>query len=168
MLLAQHNRQSQTRMQKRPALLPGARIRCGVALSGDFGAFKRLSADRSRYRFSLRPVAYLPSVPSAWPHNLDFNLGDFANAIFASSGIDSAQLAYRTENLTPMWRKNERLHKLQKSAGIDVSRWPRPIPPKPKWKRWHTYLNLRRSIRAADCDFSSAWVRSHRVAGALR
>ena len=74
-------------------------------------------------------------------------------------------LAYHTENLTKLWRKNEKLRKLQKRAGCDVSRFPRPIPPKPKWQRWHTYLNLRRSIREADCDYASAWLGSRCAAG---
>jgi hypothetical protein len=78
------------------------------------------------------------------------------------------RLAYRTENLTRLWRKNEKLHKLQRRAGMDTQRWPRPMPPKPKWQRWHTYLNLRRAITAADHEFSSAWLDSHRVLGATR
>ena len=45
------------------------------------------------------------------------------------------RLAYRAENLTLLWRKNERLLKLQLRAGIDVSRYPRPLPPKAKWQR---------------------------------
>ncbi len=77
-------------------------------------------------------------------------------------------LAYRVENLTPLWRKNEKLHKLQKRAGIDVSRWPRPIPPKPKWQRWHTHLNLRRQINEADHDFAAAWMNSLCARGMLR
>ncbi len=77
-------------------------------------------------------------------------------------------LAYGSENLTKLWRKGEKLRKLEKRAGCDMSRFPRPIPPKPKWQRWHTFLNLRRSIQAADHDFSSAWLGSHRVAGVLR
>jgi hypothetical protein len=74
-------------------------------------------------------------------------------------------LAYRSENLTKLWRKNEKLHKLQRQAGIDTSRWPRPFPPKPKWQRWHTYLNLRRAIETADREFSSAWLGSRCTAG---
>ncbi len=69
-------------------------------------------------------------------------------------------LAYRTENLTRLWRKKERLLKLQRRAGIDVSRYPRPMPAKAKWLRWHTYLNLRRKIQEADHDFAAAWMRS--------
>jgi hypothetical protein len=69
-------------------------------------------------------------------------------------------LAYRTENLTPLWRKKERLVKLQRRAGIDVSRYPRPMPAKAKWLRWHAYLALRRRIREADHDFAAAWRRS--------
>lgn len=69
-------------------------------------------------------------------------------------------LAYRTENLTPLWRKKERLVKLQQRAGMDVSRYPRPMPAKAKWLRWHTYLNLRRKIQEADHDFAAAWMRS--------
>ena len=69
-------------------------------------------------------------------------------------------LAYRTENLTPLRRKKERLVKLQRRAGIDVSRYPRPTPAKAKWLRWQTYLNLRRKIQEADHDFAAAWMRS--------
>jgi hypothetical protein len=53
-------------------------------------------------------------------------------------------LAYRTENLTPLWRKKERLVKFQRQAGIGVSRYLRPMPAKAKWLRRHGYLNLRR------------------------
>ena len=69
-------------------------------------------------------------------------------------------LAYRTENLTPLWRKNAKLRKLQKKAGADTSRLPCPIPPKTKWVRWHTFLNLRRKIQAADNDFAAAYRQS--------
>ena len=69
-------------------------------------------------------------------------------------------LAYRTENLTPLWRKNAKVRKLQKKAGADTSRLPCPIPPKHNWQRWHTYLNLRRKIQAADHDFAAAYTRS--------
>ena len=69
-------------------------------------------------------------------------------------------LAYRTENLTPLWRKNAKLRKLQRKAGADLSRLPCPIPPKRKWQRWHTYLNLRRKIEAADHEFAAAYMRS--------
>jgi hypothetical protein len=69
-------------------------------------------------------------------------------------------LAHRIENMTPMWRKNEKLNKLQRRAGIDISRYPRPMPPKPEWQRWHTYLALRRKIQEADHDFAAAWMRS--------
>jgi hypothetical protein len=69
-------------------------------------------------------------------------------------------LAYRVENMTPIWRKNEKLHKLQRRAGIDISRHPRPMPTKPKWQRWHTYLALRREIKEADHELAAAWMHS--------
>jgi hypothetical protein len=69
-------------------------------------------------------------------------------------------LAYRLENLTPLWRKQKKLHKLQRRAGCDISQWPRPVPSKPKWQRWHTYLALRRSIKEADHEFAAAYLRS--------
>lgn len=69
-------------------------------------------------------------------------------------------LAYRSENLTPIERKRQRLHKLQQSAGVDISRFPSPIPAKAKWQRWHSYINLRRKIEEADHRFASAWVGS--------
>ena len=69
-------------------------------------------------------------------------------------------LAYHTENLTKLWRKNEKLDKLQKLDGCDMSRFPRPIPPKPKWQRWHSHLALRRAIEAADRDFAAAYLGS--------
>ena len=69
-------------------------------------------------------------------------------------------LAYRSENLTPLWRKKESLVKLQRRAGIDVSRYPRPMPAKAKWLRWHTFLALRRKIQEADHEFAAAWMRS--------
>ncbi len=69
-------------------------------------------------------------------------------------------LAYRLENMTPLWRKNEKHLKLEKRAGCDMSRWPRPVPSKPKWQRWHSYLTLRRRIKEADHDFATAWMRS--------
>jgi hypothetical protein len=78
------------------------------------------------------------------------------------------RLAYRTENLTKLWRKNEKLRKLQTRVGRDVSRFPRPIPPKPKWQRWHSYLNLRRKIEAADHDFAAAYLRSRHGSALLR
>ena len=69
------------------------------------------------------------------------------------------RLAYRSENLTSLWRRNEKLRKLQAKAGADASRLP-CILAKPKWMRWHTYLNLRHKIRAADHDFAVAFLRS--------
>ena len=69
-------------------------------------------------------------------------------------------LAYRTENLTPLWRKSKKLRKLRGKAGADTSRLPCPIPAKLKWQRWHTYLSLRRKIQEADRDFAAAWLRS--------
>jgi hypothetical protein len=68
-------------------------------------------------------------------------------------------LAYRTENLTPLWRKSAKLRKLREKVGADTSRLPCPIPPKPKWQRWHTYLSLRRKIKEAERDFAAAWMR---------
>jgi hypothetical protein len=73
-------------------------------------------------------------------------------------------LAYRSENLTPLWRKREKLSKLQRKAGAHTSR----IPPKPKWQRWHTYLNLCREIKAADHDFAAAYLRSRHGSALLR
>jgi hypothetical protein len=69
-------------------------------------------------------------------------------------------LAYRTENLTPLWRRREKLSKLQLKAGADATRLPCVIPPKPKWQRWHTYLALREAIREADTDFAAAFARA--------
>ena len=69
-------------------------------------------------------------------------------------------LAYRSENQTPLWRKSAKLRKLQKKAGADTSRLPCRIPPKRKWWRWHTYLNHRRKIEAADHEFAAAYMRS--------
>jgi hypothetical protein len=69
-------------------------------------------------------------------------------------------LAYRSENLTPIERKRQRLHKFQESAGVDISRFPSPIPAKPKWQRWHSYINLRRKIEEADHRFASAYLAS--------
>jgi hypothetical protein len=68
-------------------------------------------------------------------------------------------LAYRSENLTPLWRRNEKLRKLQEKAGADRSRLP-CILAKPKWMRWHTYLSLRRKIQEADRNFAAAWMKS--------
>jgi hypothetical protein len=70
-------------------------------------------------------------------------------------------LAYRSENLTPLWRKREKLRKLQSRRGTDVLQ-------KPKWTRWHTFLNLRRKIEAADHDFAAAYVRSRHGSALLR
>ena len=69
------------------------------------------------------------------------------------------RLAYRSQNLTPLWRRNEKLRKLQAKAGADTSRLP-CIPTKPKWMRWHTYLGLRRRMQEVGCDFAAAWVKS--------
>jgi hypothetical protein len=69
-------------------------------------------------------------------------------------------LAYQSENRTPLWRKCVKLRKLQNKAGADTSRLPCQIPPKPKWQRWHTYLNLRRKTQAADHEFAAAYMRS--------
>jgi hypothetical protein len=69
-------------------------------------------------------------------------------------------LAYRIENLTPLWRKSKKLRKLQKRAGADISRLPCRVPPKPKWQRWHTYLNLRQKVQHADHAFAAAYMRS--------
>jgi hypothetical protein len=77
-------------------------------------------------------------------------------------------LAYRGENLTPLWRRSEKLRKLQKRAGLDTSRLPCLPAPKPLWMRWHTFLRLRQAIKAADHDFAAAWLRSLSRAGILR
>ena len=69
------------------------------------------------------------------------------------------ELAYRSENLTPLWRKCEKLRKLQKRAGSDISRLPCIIT-KPRWMRWHSYLSLRRRIEIADQQFAAAHVQS--------
>jgi hypothetical protein len=94
-----------------------------------------------------------------------------ANILYAASYLACRkchELAYRSENLTKLWRKNERLRKLQKTAGADPSRFPCPIPPKPKWQRWHTYLNLRRKIEKADHEFARAYVASRYGSGLFR
>jgi hypothetical protein len=70
-------------------------------------------------------------------------------------------LAYRVENLTPLWRKREKLRKLQLRGATDDLQ-------KPKWMRWHTFLNLRRKIEAADHDFAAAYVRSRHGSGLFR
>ena len=67
------------------------------------------------------------------------------------------RLAYRSENLTPLWRRNEKLRKLQEKAGASTSP---SLPTKPKWMRWHTYLALLRKIQEADHDFGAAWMKS--------
>jgi hypothetical protein len=77
-------------------------------------------------------------------------------------------LAYRTENMTPLWRKSAKLRKLEKRAGIDTSRLPRLPAPKPQWMRWHSFLKLRQAIKAADHDFAAAWMRSLSRSGLLR
>jgi len=69
------------------------------------------------------------------------------------------RLAYRSENLTPLWRRNEKLRKLQEKAVADTLRLP-CILAKPKWMRWHTYLSLRRKIQEADRNFAAAWMKS--------
>lgn len=69
-------------------------------------------------------------------------------------------LAYRSENLTPLWRKNQRWQKARRRLGVDTSCVPAIIPAKVKWQRWHTYLALRRAIQEADRDFAVAWLRS--------
>ena len=69
------------------------------------------------------------------------------------------RLAYRSENLTPLWRRNEKLRKLQAKTSADTLRSP-CILAKPKWMRWHTYLTLRRKVDEAGCDFAEAWMRS--------
>lgn len=68
-------------------------------------------------------------------------------------------LGYSIENQTKLWRKSAKLRKLQRRAGIDISRISRPIPPKAKGQHWHSYLNLRRKIQEADHDFAAAWMR---------
>jgi hypothetical protein len=78
------------------------------------------------------------------------------------------RLAYWTENQTSLWRKNEKLRKLKMTSGADVSRLPCIIPPKPRWKRWHTWLRLRRKIAEADHEFAAAFMRSRHGTGLFR
>jgi hypothetical protein len=72
------------------------------------------------------------------------------------------RLAYESENLTPLWRKRQKLQRLRERAGCDTSRLPVLIPLKPKWQRWHTYLRLQQEIQDADADFASAFLRGRR------
>jgi hypothetical protein len=94
-----------------------------------------------------------------------------ADSLYASPYLACRQchgLAYHSENLTKLWRKNEKLLKLQSRAGMDTSRFPRPMPPKPKWQRWHTYLRTRQAIREAEQDFCAAWMAARGMAAAIQ
>jgi hypothetical protein len=61
-----------------------------------------------------------------------------------------AGLHYHSEHLSPQARATLKAKRLRNRLGGRGQSLPDPIPAKPKWMRWHTYLAKRAEIRDAD------------------
>lgn len=59
-------------------------------------------------------------------------------------------LRYHSERLSPASRASLKAIRLRQRLGDPTGKLCAPIPRKPKWMRWHTYLAFRAAIRNAD------------------
>ena len=69
-------------------------------------------------------------------------------------------LRYQSELLSPEDRAILQAHKLRARLGQSDGNLTLPLPPKPKWMRWHTYFAFRKRIYRAD-QRQLSWVRAY-------